>query len=603
MTDAHGNLDLGIIGNCQIAALLDARARMVWACWPQLDADPVFCRLLQDAPAGDGDERPGAFEIVLDRFERSEQRYLRNSAIIETTLYDDRGAAIRITDLAPRHMYLGRMFRPLMLLRRVEVVAGSPRIRILLTPAKDYAAGRRNRVRGSNHIRYVGDGDHTMRLTTDASISRVMDASWFIPDRPLHLVLGPDESVPESPAESFRTNFDATLDYWQNWARGLAIPFEWQEAVIRAAISLKLCTFEDTGAVVAAITTSLPEAADSGRNWDYRFCWLRDSYFVVHALNRLGATKTMEAYLGYITALVADMPAEGLQPVYAINGEADLSERTVDTLDGYRGMGPVRVGNQAYEQKQHDVYGAVVLSATQLFFDQRLANPGGQAMFERLEILGERAVALHDKPDAGLWEYRGRQRVHTFSTLMCWAACDRLYRIAEYLGLDDRSQHWRGEADRIRALIETEAWDEAQQAYTESLGRPELDASLLMMHELNFLDADDPRFVGTVRAIGRKLKRGQHLFRYDAADDFGEPENAFNICTFWYISALAAMGEHDEAREMFEHILQCRNPLGLLSEDINPQNLELWGNFPQTYSMAGIINVAMRLSRDWEDAL
>ncbi|MEM7451435.1 MAG: glycoside hydrolase family 15 protein [Pseudomonadota bacterium] len=603
MQDQSNNLDLGIIGNCQIAALIDSRARMVWACWPQLDADPVFCRLLQsDAVQADPDT-PGSYAVELDRFSHSAQRYLRNTAIIETTLYDDQDGAVRITDFAPRHAYLGRMYRPIMLLRRIEIVAGAPRIRILLRPAHDYAASARNRVRGSNHIRYVGDGEHTMRLTTDASISRVIDGSWFVPDRTLHLILGPDESVTESPAECFRTNFDATSDYWQNWSRGLSIPFEWQAAVIRAAISLKLCTFEDTGAVVAAVTTSLPEAADSGRNWDYRFCWLRDSYFVVHALNRLGATKTMEAYLGYITALVADMPADGLQPVYAINGDADLTERTVDSLAGYRDMGPVRVGNQAYEQIQHDVYGAVVLSATQLFFDERLANPGGPAIFERLEILGEQAVAVHDQPDAGLWEYRGRKRVHTFSTLMCWAACDRLAHIAQQLALGDRAEYWRAHADTIRGVIEREAWDEDQQAYTESLGRPELDASLLMMHELGFVAADDPRFVGTVRAIGAALKRGHHLFRYNAADDFGEPENAFNICTFWYIEALSAMGEHAEAREMFEHILDCRNPLGLLSEDINPDDLNLWGNFPQTYSMAGIINVAMRLSRSWEDAL
>ncbi|MEM7613274.1 MAG: glycoside hydrolase family 15 protein [Pseudomonadota bacterium] len=593
------NLNLGVIGNCQMAALVDQHARIVWSCWPQFDSDPVFCRLLQHEPA---DDRPGEYVVEIDQFDRSEQHYLRNSAIIQTTLYDRSGSAIRVTDFAPRFVHLGRMFRPIMLLRRIEIVKGAPRVRILLNPAHDYAATARQRVRGSNHIRYLDD-NHTMRLTTDASISRIMDGSWFVPDRDMHLLLGPDESVAESPADCFRMNFDATLDYWQNWSRGLSIPFEWQHAVIRAAISLKLCTFEDTGAVIAAMTTSLPEAADSGRNWDYRFCWLRDSYFVVQALNRLGATKTMEAYLSYITSLVADMDNAGLQPVYAINGDAQITERIVDTLDGYRAMGPVRVGNQAHEQIQNDVYGAVVLSATQLFFDERLANPAGPVMFERLEILGRKAVQEHDQPDAGLWEYRGRKRVHTFSTLMCWAACDRLAKIADHLDLADRAEHWRAQALMIRELIETRAWDEQQQAYTESLDRPELDASLLTMHDLGFVDADDPRFVGTVRAIGAQLRRGQHLFRYNAADDFGEPENAFNICTFWYIDALAAMGEEQEAREMFENILACRNPLGLLSEDINPDDLTLWGNFPQTYSMAGIINVATRLSRRWQDSV
>ena len=602
MSDSDNNLDLGVIGNCQLAALVDRRARMVWACWPQFDSDPAFCRLLQDDATRADDTAPGAFEIQLQDYSHSEQTYLRNTAILKTTLFDSNGAAICITDFAPRFQHLGRMFKPIMLLRRMEVLSGAPRVRILLNPAHDYASSARQRIRGSSHIRYL-DGDHTMRLTTDASISRVQDASWFVPDRTLHLVLGPDESIAESPADCFNANFNATLAYWQNWARGLSIPFEWQAAVIRAAISLKLCTFEDTGAVIAAMTTSLPEAANSGRNWDYRFCWLRDSYFVVQALNRLGATKTMEAYLTYITNLVAGMDESGLQPVYAINGDGAITERIEEQLAGYRGMGPVRVGNQAHEQKQHDVYGAVVLSATQLFFDERLSNPADEIMFQRLELLGEKAVALHDQPDAGLWEYRGRQRVHTFSTLMCWAACDRLARIAEQLELAARCEYWRGHATAIRELIETRAWDEEQQAYTESLGRPELDASLLTMHDLGFVKATDARFVGTVRAIGKALRRGQHLFRYNAADDFGEPENAFNICTFWYIDALSAIGEHAEARDMFEHILKCRNPLGLLSEDINPDDLTLWGNFPQTYSMAGIINVAMRLSRRWQDAI
>jgi len=373
--------------------------------------------------------------------------------------------------------------------------------------------------------------------------------------------------------------------------------------VIRAAITLKLCTFEDTGAVVAALTTSIPEAANSGRNWDYRFCWLRDSYFVVQALNRLGATKTMQRYLGYIMNIVADAGGESLKPLYGISGRSLTDEVVVDSLSGYQGMQPVRRGNQAFEQAQHDVYGAVVLSATQFFFDQRLIKSGTEAEFHRLEVLGEHARRYYDKPDAGLWEYRGRKRVHTFSSVMCWAACDRLAKIATVLGHAERAAYWRKSADEIRAVILEKAWDPDQQAFTESFGRPEMDASLLTLHDLGFLAADDPSFISTVECIGRHLLRGDHMFRYDAPDDFGKPENAFNICTFWYIDALASIGRTGEARALFENMLSLRNPLGLLSEDIEPTSGELWGNFPQTYSMAGIINAAVRLSRSWEEAL
>jgi GH15 family glucan-1,4-alpha-glucosidase len=351
------------------------------------------------------------------------------------------------------------------------------------------------------------------------------------------------------------------------------------------------------------MTTSIPEAGNSGRNWDYRYCWLRDSYFVVQALNRLGATKTMEAYMHYIVNVSADAGGGPLQPVYGITGRADLAESDVTSLDGYRGMGPVRVGNQAFTQKQNDVYGAVILAATRYFFDRRLRRPGLDALFQRLETLGERAAELYNVPDAGLWEYRGRQRVHTFSSIMCWAGCDRLARIAAQLERPDRATYWRDKAAVIHAFICKEAWDEEQKGFTEAFGRPEMDASLLTMHDLGFLDRDDPRFASTISAIEKQLRRGKHVFRYHAADDFGEPENAFNICTFWYIDALATIGRKDEARELFENMLACRNHLGLLSEDITPATHELWGNFPQTYSMAGIINAAVSLSRTWEEVL
>ena len=366
------NLDLGLIGNCQLAAFIDERASMVWACLPQFDSDPVFCRLLRNA---DGAESPGFFDVELIGFERSEQQYQTNTAILKTTLYDSSGGAVQITDLAPRYEYVGRTFTPMMLLRRIQPIAGNPRIRIRLRPARNYGAEACETTHGSNHIRYLG-ADRVFRLTTDASLTHVLEENAFVLNRSLYLILGPDETIRESCDDAFHAHYRSTLDYWQRWSRGLSIPFEWQDAVIRAAITLKLCTFEDTGAVVAALTTSIPEAANSGRNWDYRFCWLRDSYFVVQALNRLGATATMEGYLGYIMNIVAEAGEDELKPLYGISGRSLTDEVIVDSLAGYKGMGPVRRGNQAFEQVQHDVYGAVVLSAMQFFFDSRLIRSG-----------------------------------------------------------------------------------------------------------------------------------------------------------------------------------------------------------------------------------
>ncbi|RJQ47830.1 MAG: glycoside hydrolase family 15 protein [Gammaproteobacteria bacterium] len=590
------NLELGLIGNCSISALVDPQARIVWSCMPRFDGDPVFCALLRNTQQ-DG---RGAFAIEIQDFARAEQHYLRNTAILVTTLYDQTGGAVEITDFAPRFSQFGRTFCPMMIVRRVRPLSGSPVIRIRLEPVHDYGAGVPILTFGSNHIRYVSP-QLVLRLTTDVSITAVLEQTPFVLERDATLMIGPDETVPEAPGEIGQRFFGETRNYWQDWVRFLGIPFEWQEAVIRAAITIKLAAFDDTGAMVAAMTTSLPEAPDSGRNWDYRYCWLRDSYFVVAALNRLSVTRTMERYLHYIVNIAANMRGGRLQPVYGVSGHVDLDESVIASLPGYLGMGPVRTGNAAYRQVQNDVYGSVILSATHMFFDERLDRPGNEGLFRRLEALGEMARAVYRQPDAGVWELRNATRIHTFSSVMCWVACDRLARIATRLGLNDRAHYWRGHADVIHRTVCENAWDAKQQSFVESFGGKELDASLLLLHEIGFLAADDPRFAGTVAAVERRLKRGDFIFRYTHKDDFGEPQTAFVVCTFWYIDALAALGRREEARALFDTLLACRNPLGLLSEDIDPASRRLWGNFPQTYSMVGLINSAMRLSKSWEE--
>ena len=591
------SLHLGAIGNSSIGALVDGRGEIVWACLPRFDADAVFCSLLR---AHEGDEGFGFMDAQLSWLARTEQEYLPNTPILCTRLFDDRGGAVEILDFAPRFRQFGRLFCPAQLVRIVRPLAGSPRIRVRMRPADDYGRRRPETTSGSNHIRYVGSA-HVLRLTTDCSITAILEEMPFVLRDPIAFVLGPDETMQGAVAEVARRFLELTTDYWHDWVRDLSIPFEWQDEIIRAAITLKLAAYDDTGAVVAALTTSIPESPDSGRNWDYRFCWLRDAYFVVNALNRLNATRTMERYLGYIIN-VAGGSQGGLQPVYRISGRAELEESVVDSLPGYRGMGPVRVGNQAFLQVQNDVYGSAILAATHAFFDRRLAAVGNEGLFRRLEVLGAKAAELHAAPDAGLWELRGSAHVHTFSSVMCWVACDRLAKIARRLGLAEPARRWRGEADRIHAVISERAWSAKQGSFVATFEGGQLDASLLLLAELGFLRADDPRFAGTVAAVERELRRGDFIFRYTQPDDFGAPENAFLVCTFWYIDALAALGRREEARALFESTLARRNALGLLSEDVNPATGELWGNFPQTYSMVGLINSATRLSIPWDQA-
>ncbi|HWH17604.1 MAG TPA: glycoside hydrolase family 15 protein, partial [Allosphingosinicella sp.] len=390
-----------------------------------------------------------------------------------------------------------------------------------------------------------------------------------------------------------------TVEDWRSWVRGLAIPLEWQKVVIRAAITLKLCQHEETGAIVAALTTSIPEAPNSGRNWDYRYCWIRDAYYTVQALNRLGALDVLENYLSYLRNIVDESKGGHIQPLYAVSGEAKLDEWEAEGLAGYRGMGPVRVGNAAYTQVQHDAYGQIILSNAQAFFDERLFRIATEEDFASLEKVGERAWAMHDQPDAGLWEFRTRQSVHTYSSVMSWAACDRLGNAAEALGLKERASLWRERAVSIRKTIEERAWFEGEKRFSASFGTDELDASLLQLIDMRFLEPDDPRFVATFNAVEKGLRRGEHMLRYAAEDDFGLPETAFNFCTFWLIEALHIVGREEEARDLYESMLQRLTPAGLLSEDTDFETGELWGNYPQTYSLVGLINCAGLLSRPW----
>jgi len=588
-------LDLGIIGNCCIAALVDRQANIVWSCLPRFDRDPVFHSILgtpEDAPG------EGVFAVELEDFVSSEQSYIPNTALLKTVLHGESGS-VEVIDFVPRFQWRDRTFRPQMIVRRILPAGGSPRVRIRLKPRFDYGNLKPNLTFGSNHIRYIGP-QFTLRLTTNAPIDYVLDEVSFNVAEPVDLILGPDETLADAvsdTAESFQKRTEA---YWKTWVHRLALPPDWQDAVIRAAITLKMCSYEPTGAIVAALTTSIPEATDTERNWDYRYCWIRDALFVVRALNSLSAVKTMEDYVQWIMNIVAKASDNHLQPVYGLGLESQLTERIVPQLSGYRGTGPVRVGNQAFEHFQHDTYGNLVLGASQAFFDRRLLAPPSVEDFQKLEFAGEQSFALYDQPDAGMWELRHRARIHTSSSVMCWAACDRLAKIAAHLGIADRAGLWRQRADQIKETILDRAWSDKRQAFVESFEGEHLDASVLLMSEVGFIDPNDTRFLSTLERIEDVLGRGPHMMRYEAPDDFGMPKTAFNVCAFWRVDALSRVGNRDKAREIFEALLETRNHLGLMSEDTDPATGEPWGNFPQTYSMVGIINGAVRLSRPWE---
>jgi GH15 family glucan-1,4-alpha-glucosidase len=595
------SLSLALIGNGSIGVLIDAQGAVAWCCFPRFDGDPVFCSLL------DGDSpRPstGVFTIELEGAARTDQHYIDDTPILVTTLRDAKGGGVEITDFCPRYEDGSELFCPRLLVRQVRPIGGKPRVVVRLDPAADYGCAKRPHALGAGSVSYAGD--QALRLTTDAPTEAIVGGEPFHVDRTVTMIFGLDDSTVNLPGvakalldmnevtSSAATMLEQTTDYWRGWTHRLRAPSEWHDAVIRAAITLELNVYEPTGAIIASMTTSIPEAPDSGRTWDYRYCWPRDAFFTADALYRLGDSRTVERYLAFLLGVAAASDDAHLVPIYAVDGNPIPDERIAQCLSGYRGMGPVHVGNKASEQAQHDLYGEAVLTAESLF---QLGT--GEELFTRLEAFGEHAARLYDIPDAGLWELRGAERVHTFSSVMCWAACDRLAKYAAALKLADREEYWRSRASNIHEVISRRSWNVKLNAFTATMDGDTLDASLLLMPRLGFIEAKDPRFLGTVAAIESQLKHGDFVYRYVERDDFGVPENAFLVCTFWYIEALAAIGgaRREEACRLFEKVLSARNQHGLLAEDLDPRTLEQWGNFPQTYCMAGIIDCALALSK------
>ncbi len=579
---------LALLGNCSYQALVDDAGRIQWLCWPRFDSSFVFGELLDP-------ERGGEYSIApADETFTTEQRYVAHTNVVETRFRSNAGE-FDVIDFAPRFLQYERSFKPTMLIRCIKPREGAPRVRVRCHPVYDYGRAQPSSYVASNHIQWLLPGAQ-LRLTTNASLSYIAEGRSFELDRDVYLVLTWGEPLQAPVVETCEAFLTRTIRYWTTWVKHCTLPERFQEEVIRSALTLKLHQYEDTGAISAATTTSLPEYPGAGRNWDYRFCWLRDSGFTLGALRRLGHFEEMELFVSYLRNIAEETPSR-LQPVYGISGERDIDEFILEHLAGYQGNRPVRAGNDAYRQVQHDVYGEMLAAIAPMFLDVRFFDEAHKRSTALIHKLLEDIEVCLELPDASLWEKRDEPKLHTFSVLMHWAGATAAESIGARTGDAPLERRGRALAEAARRIIEDRCFRPELGYYADTPDDSDADASLMMMVNLGFLEPDHPHAETHVLSLARRLAADSALlYRYRHDDGIGETHATFTVCGFWYAEALARLGRLEEAESVFSKLVGHANHVGLLSEDIDPTNGALLGNFPQTYSHVGMINAAFAIS-------
>ncbi|AFD07112.1 glycoside hydrolase family 15 protein [Solitalea canadensis] len=576
----------GIVGNCAFIAHVHKNTDISWLCWPRFDSSFVFGSLLDQ-------EKGGSFTILPEGSFTSRQFYVENTNVLCTEVECSEGI-YRIIDFAPRFYQYERYYKPLMLVRKIQVMSGNPRVKITCRPTKNYGESELERFVGSNHVQYSGLAN-PIRLTSNFPLSHIVAGKYSALNETKYLVLTfgtPLEAPLESTAEDFLRK---TTVYWQQWVKNTGIGNMYQEQVIRSSLALKIHQFEDTGAIVAASTTSLPEFDQSGRTWDYRFCWLRDAYYILQAFNNIGHFEEMEGYFNYL-ANISENEKGRYQPLFSISGDANLREREVD-LYGYLGNKPVRVGNQASEHIQNDAYGQMLLSLLPLYTDKRFTYSERHDSAKWVENMLLKIENTIDEEDAGIWEFRHIAQRHCYTNLFQWAGCQAAMKIAAHINNIPLEKKAMELADRAAKHIEA-CYDPVREVYTQAEGTSNLDASTLQLIMMGYLDHRSEKARKHLEAVEDELKAPGGLFyRYKHKDDFGIPETTFLITAFWYVEALACVGRIKEATEAFENLLKYTNHLGLLSEDVLWEDGSQWGNFPQAYSHVGLMNAAYRIAK------
>jgi GH15 family glucan-1,4-alpha-glucosidase len=588
----------GLIGNCQISALVCVDGSIDWLCLPRPDSPPIFGKLLD--PDG------GAFSIRPAGKFKSHQSYIPNTNVLETYFCCEDGSEFKIIDFCPRFEQHNRHYRPMTLFRIVEPLKGAPQVSVSCAPVNGWEKDPVKAVQGNSHFKYEIRNDF-MRLVTNMSLTYLADAKSFSLSEKMYFGLtwgiGLEEDLPPV-ANRF---LNQTIEYWRTWVKHCSIPSLFQKETIRSALALKLHCYEDTGAILAALTTSLPEDEKGTRNWDYRYCWLRDAAFVLSAFHNLGHFEEIEGFIKFLLDIghKHENSRERLRPVYALDQGLPLPENNHDNWSGFKGAKPVRSNNQAAEHVQNDVYGELVLALAPIFFDERFNHLRTSEHSDLLISLFRLSTKYISEPDAGLWELRDGWQEHTFSNLMSWAGIERVKRIHEF-----------GNIPGLEAAEIATALEKAEHAVRGAVKNGSLrngpkdesyDAALMLLPILRFPDASlckkTTLEVVESLGLGKSGRDSGFLYRYLRKDDFGTPQSAFIICSFWLVQALAKIDEKARAIEVMEHTLSASNSLGLFSEHFTPSTLRQNGNYPQAYSHVGMINAAFAISPPWSEIL
>ena len=583
-----GHITYGIIWNCNSSALINEDSSIDWSCLPQFDSPSVFGKILDD-------QKGGSFKIECDNSYEITQQYLKKTAIL-LTRFDNGTDAFQLLDFMPRYQKdNGVYYAPPEIVRLVKLIKGNPSFKVLYDPQLEYAQGEtKSYIKDDFIISVVDDQRYdTLTLYTDLDKASVLNGDEIKLDEDFFFKISYNEKINPFDIEDVKFEFEKTKVYWLNWCfKTPTFDNAYNEEILRSAITLKLLTFEKTGAVLAAATTSLPETIGEVRNWDYRFCWIRDASMVIKVITKLGHLKIVKKFIDFIIDLIPDKD-EKLQIMYGISGEKMLTEKTLDHLSGYQGSKPVRIGNAAFVQKQNDIYG-ILMDAIHFQIEKYIEETDKH---EELWSIVKSIVWVVEhnwkQADKGIWEFRKEDRHFTFSKLLCWVAVDRAIKISNIIQSGKSAKKWEALRTEIYEDILEHAWNEEVQAFTQSYGTEHLDASILLMEPYGFIDAKNPKYVKTVKAIEKDLSHEGLLFRYKNDDDFGTPSSSFTVCTFWFINSLYKIGEEEKSKAMFDQLLSYSNHLGLFSEDIDFKSKRLLGNFPQAYSHLALIDTAM----------